>query len=281
MHLDIVMPAHNEEARIGRTLDRYRRAIPNADTRFVVALDGCSDGTAAVVRRHHRLDARVRLLELPKLGKGGALAEALRSCDAPLVAFVDADGATPPPELLRLALLVDDGSTDIAIASRRLPASVNPAPRSLSRRVTSAGFAHSVRRLFHLPHHDTQCGAKVLSQEALARITPLLSSRDFLFDVDLLLAARALGFRVAEVPTVWVDQAGSKVDALRDARRMAASALRLWFHHRVLPVEPTPAPLAPDPAALRAGSEGPGEIIIDLTGRLDQDRRRDEHLASA
>lgn len=281
MHLDIVMPAHNEEGRIGRTLDRYRRAIPHADTRFVVALDGCSDGTAAVVHRRQRVDARICLLELPKLGKGGALAEALRSCDAPLVAFVDADGATPPPELLRLARLVDDGAADIAIASRRLPASVNPTPRSLSRRVTSAGFAHAVRRLFHLPHHDTQCGAKVLRHDALARIAPLLSSRDFLFDVDLLLAASDLDLPVAEVPTVWVDQAGSKVDALRDARRMAASALRLWFHHRVLPVEPTPATATSDLGALGAPSDGAGEIVIDLTGQLGQDRDRDEHLVGA
>lgn len=276
MHLDIVFPAHNEERRIGRTLTRYRRAVPHADTRFVVALDGCSDRTAEIVHHHQIQDPRVRLLELPKLGKGGALAEALRGCDAPLVGFVDADGATPPPELIRLARTVDEGVADIAIASRRLPGSVTPAPRSLSRRVTSAGFAGAIRHLFDLPHRDTQCGAKVLHQEAAARITPLLSSRDFLFDVDLLLAARDLGLRVEEVPTIWVDQAGSKVDAVRDAQRMAISALRLWFHHRVLPVEPTPAPAA----ALHDRHDAPGEVI-DLVGHLDQDHHRDEHLVGA
>ncbi len=277
MHLDIVFPAHNEERRIGRTLERYRHAIPDADVRFVAALDGCSDRTADVVAAHRRADRRVELLVLPKLGKGGALAEALRSCPAPLVGFVDADGATPPAELVRLADLVARDHADVAIASRRLPASVTPAPRSLSRRLTSAGFAGAVRRLFHLPEQDTQCGAKVLHQAAVRRITPLLSSRDFLFDVDLLLAAHDLGLTVAEVPTVWVDQAGSKVDALRDARRMAASALRLWFHHRVLPVEPTPAPAtgAHAPPLLDVGE------VIDLTDHIDRDRRRDEHLVGA
>lgn len=276
MHLDIVFPAHNEEQRIGRTLTRYCRAVPDHDTRFLVALDGCSDRTAEVVRHHQRRDARVGLLDLPKLGKGGALAEALRSSDARLVGFVDADGATPPSELVRLARLVDDGSTDVAIASRRLPGSVTPAPRSLGRRVSSAGFAGAVRRLFQLPHQDTQCGAKVLHQAAAERITPLLSSRDFLFDVDLLLTARDLDLRVDEVPTVWVDQAGSKVDVVRDARRMATSALRLWFHHRVLPVEPTPAPAVVQPAH----TDPPGEVI-DLVGHLDDDRRRDGDLVGA
>lgn len=277
MHLDIVFPAHNEEGRIGRTLERYRRAIPDPDVRFVVALDGCSDGTAEVVLTHRRADRRIHLLQLPKLGKGGALAEALRACPAPLVGFVDADGATPPAELLRLAQRVAADEADVAIASRRLPASVTPAPRSLRRRLTSAGFAHAVQRLFGLPEQDTQCGAKVLHQAAARRITPLLSSRDFLFDVDLLLAAHDLGLTVVEVPTVWVDQAGSKVDALRDARRMAVSALRLWFHRRVLPVEPTPVPAADAPVSplLDVGE------VIDLTDHIDQDRRLDEHLVGA
>ena len=208
-----------------------------------MALDGCSDGTADIVRRHAAVDPRVRLLEFPKLGKGGVLGEALRTSGAPLVGFVDADGATPPAELLRLAERVRDGSgIDLSIASRRMPASVSPSPRSLSRRVTSAGFATSIRRLFDLPFADTQCGAKVMTGAAAARIIPLLSSRDFLFDVDLLLTARRLGFRVEEVPTVWIDKDGSKLDALTDARRMAASAVRLWFHHRVIPVEATAAP---------------------------------------
>ncbi len=241
MRLDIVLPAHNEERRIGRTLQRYRRALDSPDIRFLVALDGCTDGTASVVKRQAASDPRVRLLDFPKLGKGGVLTEALRSSGAPLVAFVDADGATPPAELLRLRdHLVEDSSCDLAIASRRLPASVNPAPRSLSRRLTSAGFAFAIRSLFDLPFADTQCGAKILTHDAASRLLPLVSSRDFLFDVDLLVGAQKLGLRADEIPTVWIDKDGSKLDAFRDARRMAASALRLWVHHRVIPVETTP-----------------------------------------
>jgi hypothetical protein len=39
------------------------------------------------------------------------------------------------------------------------------------------------------------------------------------------------------VPTIWIDQANSKLHARRDASRMMKSALRLWLHHRVLPVD--------------------------------------------
>lgn len=239
LRLDLVLPAHNEEHRIDRTLHAYRAALPGPDTRFWVALDGCSDGTAAIVRHHAAVDPRVGWTEYPKLGKGGVLMEAFRTCadgDADLIGFVDADGATPPAELARLVDIVAAGA-DGAIASRRHASSVTPGARSVARRVTSAGFAFGVRRLFSVPFTDTQCGAKVLRADLVRRVAPLLSSRDFLFDVDLLHTASRLGFGIAEVPTVWVDQDGSRLRAGRDARRMLWSSVRLWLHHRVIPVE--------------------------------------------
>lgn len=239
MRLDVVLPAHNEEARIDRTLHAYRRGLPRPDTRFWVALDGCDDGTADVVRSHAQADERVGLLDLPKLGKGGALLEAFRHCaggPAEAIGFVDADGATPPAEFTRLVDAVVAGA-DGAIASRRHPTACTPGPRPLGRRIASAGFAACVRRLFDVPYADTQCGAKVLRTDLVRRVTPLLSSRDFLFDVDLLVTTRRLGYRIAEVPTVWVDQAGSRLHTRRDSQQMLLSSLRLWFHHQVIPVQ--------------------------------------------
>lgn len=234
MRLDIVIPAHNEEQRIGRTLSSYRARCDGPDTRFRVALDRCTDRTRDVVEQHMAADPRVDVLEFPKLGKGGVLMEAFRVCDAELIGFVDADRATPPAEFLRLVEAARDA--DGAIASRRHPASVVPARGSLGRRIASAGFAFGVRALFRLPFEDTQCGAKVLHRHVVEQVLPLLSSRDFLFDVDLLVAARELGFRIVEVPTVWVAQDGSRVSPGADAKRMAMSALRLWLHHRIIPI---------------------------------------------
>jgi glycosyltransferase involved in cell wall biosynthesis len=235
MRIDIVIPAYNEERRIDRTLEVYRRACPDPEFRFLVALDGSSDGTADAVLRHQDLDARVMLFDFPKLGKGGVLMETFRRAQAEYVAFVDADAATPPSELLRLIEAAQ--RADGAIGSRRHPAAVVPSRRSLARRLSSAGFAFGVRKLFRLPYTDTQCGAKVLRSDVVEGCVPFISSRDFLFDVDLLLVARRLGFNIVEIPTIWIDQDGSKLKAASDARKMAASAMRLWLHHRVLPVD--------------------------------------------
>jgi len=241
MRLDIVIPAFNEEERIDRTLRAYRAVVTEPRARFLVALDSCTDGTAAVVRSHAEVDPRVELIEYPKLGKGGVIMESFRRCDADVIGFVDADCATPPAEFLRLVDMTAEA--DGAIASRHHPASVLPTPRPRARRITSWAFARFTRMLFGLPYRDTQCGAKAVRRQVIDRVLPLLSSRDFLFDVDLLLTAGRLGFDIVEVPTVWLDQEGSHLRAGADARRMAMSSLRLWLHHRVLPV--SEAPVAP------------------------------------
>jgi hypothetical protein len=109
--------------------------------------------------------------------------------------------------------------------------------------------------LFALPFADTQCGAKVLRRSLVERAIPLMSSRDFLFDVDLLIVARRLGFTVNEVPTIWIDQADSKLSAGRDSIRMLTSSLRLWIHHRVLPIQSEHVPVAAPAVAVTTREE--------------------------
>lgn len=262
MRLDIIIPAHNEEHRIDGMLRAFRSRIDDPGVRFVVALDRCTDGTAEVVERHAKVDARVRMFSYPKLGKGGVILETLRRCNGDVIGFVDADCATPPMEFLRLAEAVGEGA-DVAIATRWHNTAVVPGRRPMARRLESRIFAQVIRTLFGLPYRDTQCGAKVLSREVAQAVVPFLSSRDFLFDVEMLLSARSLGYEVLEIPTVWVDRAGSRLHAGRDGRRMALSALRLWLHVHVVPL-PSAAdgrlePASPCPDVLDE------PVTIDLT----------------
>jgi hypothetical protein len=57
------------------------------------------------------------------------------------------------------------------------------------------------------------------------------------------------------VPTVWIDRDGSRMEPVGDAKRMAASALRLWLHHRVIPVQ-SPATSTVGVAADRRSAVG-------------------------
>jgi glycosyltransferase involved in cell wall biosynthesis len=257
MRLDIVIPAHNEQHRIDNTLARYRGACAGDSVNFIVALDDCSDRTADLVARHAQSDPRVRATPYPRLGKGGVVSETFRSSQAEYLAFVDADGSTPPPELLRLVDACRDTGSDIAIASRYHPAAVLPVVRGRSRRLAAAAFAAAVRALFRLGYYDTQCGAKVIRRGVARRIVPLLSARDFVFDVDLLSTAADLGYTVAEVPTVWLDKDGSRLSTTRDSLRMGASLAVLWLRHHTVPVQLPSAAIVELPGAGRSQEAGP------------------------
>lgn len=153
--------------------------------------------------------------------------QAFDRCRADLVAFVDADGSTAPEQLALLVDAVQDA--DGAIASRRLPSSTVQGRRDVGRVAASVLFAWLVRHLFGLPFRDTRCGAKVIRRDALELLLPRVTTSAYLFDVDLLLQADKQGYRIVEVPAVWVARRGSRVRLVRDVGDVTGSLLRLWM----------------------------------------------------
>jgi hypothetical protein len=86
LRIAAVVPAYNEEARIGEVLQALL-AAPELDE-IVVVNDGSQDGTAAVSRRF----PLVRTLDLPEnRGKGAAMRIGALETDADVLFFIDAD----------------------------------------------------------------------------------------------------------------------------------------------------------------------------------------------
>ena len=187
--------------------------------------DGSRDGTLA---RLHALAERrrqaIEVLSLPtNQGKAEAVRQGLQKAlagRADILGYVDADLATPPGELARLAQLMRDGDPDILLGSR---------VQLLGRQIRRNHARHYVGRIFAtcasialgLPVYDTQCGAKLFRPTAALRgaLAEPFTSR-WAFDVELLgrlLRPRA-GLapvdpsRIREEPLlVWTDVPGSKL----------------------------------------------------------------------
>src|SRR5947199_319005 len=81
-------------------------------------------------------------------------------------------------------------------------------------------------------------------RDRTAEIVKAHAARDLLFDVDLLASAAEAGHRIVEVPTIWIDQEGSRVSAVGDSGRMGASLLRLWARRRARRAAPLPRKVA-------------------------------------
>jgi glycosyltransferase involved in cell wall biosynthesis len=231
MRLSIVIPACNEEQRIGPMLDAYLPFFAERygdDVEFIVVINGSTDATEDVVSGYKARCQKLRTIVDPgRIGKGGALIRGFSSAEGDCVGFVDADGSTPPEAFHELVEKVGEDGVDAAIASRWIEgAEVHPV-QAAHRQLSSRAFNLCVRILFGLSYHDTQCGAKVVSKEALHVCLPELSVHGWACDVDLLYTLKRHGRNVAEVPTRWSDVSGSKLHPIIASFEMFMSLLQL------------------------------------------------------
>jgi len=256
--LTIVLPAFNEEARLGPALDELfgylrrhgeqgRDGAPGAarlpdDVRVLVVDDGSADGTADLVRARPETAATtvsgaplLALVGAPHGGKGAAVKAGMLAAETDLAIFTDADMATPPDQIPLLVAALQDH--DVALGSRIQP-------DGSDMRASQPPYRRALGKAFHLlasvwavgPVQDTQCGFKGFTREAARDLFALQRVTSIVFDVELIYLARRRGYRVAVVPIRWADKRGSRMHARpRLAFRVAWDLLRTPLIHRRVP----------------------------------------------
>jgi len=237
--LSVVIPAYNEASRIGPTLERL---IATLDTlpipwEILVADDGSTDDTAAIVAAAAAREPRVRGLRLPHRGKGATVRDGLLRAQGSRRFLCDADLAMPPAQITRF-LAILPSQCDIAIGSREGVGAVRigePLRRHLLGRVFNA----LVRAMVLPGIEDTQCGFKLFTAEAASAVLPTTAIEGWAFDVEVLASARAQGWRILEVPIEWHFGQASKlrvvphsIEMLRDLYRVRAKVRRGEFGRR-------------------------------------------------
>ena len=238
--LSLVIPAYNEAARIRQTVATAAAWLSQQPypTELIVVDDGSSDATAALAEAALAEYPNGYLVRVPHGGKAAAVRAGMLSSTMEQIAFCDADLATPLDFLGDLRSAVDTGA-DVAIGSREGEGAGRigePPYRHLMGRV----FNGLVRVLLVPGIHDTQCGFKlfraavardILRRSRLYAGEPRCVSgpRVTAFDVELLVIARARGYRVAAVPVLWTYGAGSKVRPAHDTWHNLRDVLHVWI----------------------------------------------------
>jgi dolichyl-phosphate beta-glucosyltransferase len=225
--LSIVIPAYNEEARLGPTLDRinaWLRTRPHA-VEVIVSDDGSRDRTREVAEAG---GARV-VGHMPNRGKGAAVRAGMLAATGDRVLMCDADLATPIEELDKLAAELDRGA-DVAIASRALDRTLIETRQHPMRELMGRTFNGIVRMLVLGGIKDTQCGFKLFTRTAAQDLFGRATVDGFAFDVEVLWLARGR-YRIAEVPVVWRHVEESKVSPGSDALRMFVDVVKLRLRH--------------------------------------------------
>lgn len=231
IRLTVVIPAYNEERRLGGTLTEVVGFLEarGDDFEILVVDDGSRDQTAAVARRFD--DPRVRLLALPRnCGKGAALRHGVAASRGEWILLCDADLSTPIEDLERLE--GHAGDSEVILGSRAQAESDIIRHQPFYRELMGKTFNSILRALGLVEVRDTQCGFKLLQGEAGRRLFAELTIDRFAYDVELVCRARDRGLRVVEQGVRWSDSPSSRVHPVRDSLNMLLEVLRLRWRRR-------------------------------------------------
>jgi dolichyl-phosphate beta-glucosyltransferase len=233
IYLSIVIPAYNEEKRIGRTLENIVGYLKTKDyeCEIIVVDDGSTDSTREMIRRFEGLDSRLRVIE-NKIGKGKgySVRRGMLETRGKFALFSDADLSTPIEEIEKLIYWLEK-DYDIAIGSRDLPDSQVEIHQSFLREGMGKIFNKIMNLMVFTGFKDTQCGFKCFKRYVVNEVFGKQRINGFAFDVENILIAMQHGFRIKEVPVRWLNSPYSKVSVVRDPALMLYDLFRIKFNN--------------------------------------------------
>lgn len=223
--LSIVIPAFNEELRLGRTLESIRQAFADgtiSDLRLhqiIVVDDGSTDATVRIAEEFTST-LPMTVVRLPRnRGKGAAVRAGMELISGDYGLIYDADGAAPIIEVPKLYSAIREQGADVAIGSRVLGRSQGIVTMRWYRRLIGRTY-HGLCSLLVPGIRDTACGCKLFKREAAQTLFRLQRIDRFSFDVEVLAIALHRGYKIVEVPLQWSAIPESKVRLVLDGMQM-------------------------------------------------------------
>ncbi|MFN2450439.1 MAG: glycosyltransferase [Candidatus Baltobacteraceae bacterium] len=229
--ISVVMPAYNEAHLIIANLMETAETLSSFeyDYEIIVVDDGSPDKTylhAARLLTSH--PERVRVVRYDKnAGKGNALMCGAQFARGDYVVFLDADMDLHPSQLPTFFGIMEAQACDVVIGSKRHVLSNVNYP--WQRRLYSCVYYGLVRALFGLPVKDTQTGLKLFRREVIDRVFPRILCKRFAFDLEVLVNANRLGYRIESAPvTLRFQRAYGRIN-FRDVKDMLLDTLAIFY----------------------------------------------------
>jgi dolichol-phosphate mannosyltransferase len=233
--LSVVIPAHNEEGSIGRTVTGIVDVLvrEGIDYEIVVIDDGSSDQTAALVARVAENDGRVRCVSSPyRNGFGFAVRAGLEQYTGDAVAIMMADGSDSPEDLLSYYRLLTAGY-DCVFGSRFITGGGThgyPPFKRVVNRIVNLG----IRLAFGHGYNDTTNAFKAYHRQVIENVQPLISHH-FNLTVEIPLKAIVRGHSYAITPISWTNRTTgtSKLYLQEMGSRYLFIVLYVFFEHHL------------------------------------------------
>lgn len=233
--ISLILPAYNEADNVFHMVRESIGAMDDLgfDYEIIVVDDGSSDDTVAEAWRAAEGNDRLQVIELlENQGKGNALRRGFQKSSGQIVCFLDSDLDLHPSQVRRLLDVMDESGADIVIGSKRHPESRLNYPRA--RKIYSTVYYWVVLSLFRLPVKDTQTGIKIFKRRVLEKAFPRIVTKKYALDLELLVAANHLGYKVAEAPIELDFRRDFGRIRYRDIRNIIIDTMAVFYRLRVL-----------------------------------------------
>jgi dolichyl-phosphate beta-glucosyltransferase len=227
--VSLILPAYNEAATIASTIRETGAYFRSRGLRYeiIVAADG-DDGTRELALETAREGEPVRVIgNRERTGKGRGVRDGMALVRGDIAGYADADNKVPIAEFDKFRPWLGQGY-DVVIGSRSMRDSQIEKRQPLYRQLGGKGFGlfmHAVVGLRGIT--DTQCGFKFFTRAAAREIFSRQQIDGYMFDVEILVLARRLGFRIQQVPIRWRDDGDSRLALVSGNLRNVADIFRI------------------------------------------------------
>ena len=206
----VIIPTYNEKENIEAII----RAVTGLEKGFDVLVidDGSPDGTADIVKRLMQDELAGRLFLIQREGKLGLGTAYIRGFQWAIqeqydyIFEMDADFSHNPQDLPRLYDACHDEGYDVAIGSRYVTG-VNVVNWPMGRVLMSYFASKYVRTVLGINLHDTTAGFVCYRRKVLETIRlDEIRFKGYAFQIEMKYSALCLGFKVKEVPVIFVNR---------------------------------------------------------------------------
>jgi len=210
--VDIVIPVLNEAHVLRKSVETVWRFLSQNvpyQWQLVIVDNGSTDGTQNVAKELASEYAQIRFIHLLQRGRGRALRSAWLQSNADVVCYMDVDLSTRLDHLPELLDAIAVEGYDLATGSRLMHESRTT--RSFKRELISRCYNVMVKAVLLTRFSDAQCGFKAVSRRAVEAIVPKVEDQSWFFDTELLVLSEKQGYRIKDIPVIWVEDDDSRV----------------------------------------------------------------------